>query len=105
VKKQLNPSLEVEGILLSMYDRRLRLANEVVAEVKKYFKDIVFKTIIHRNSKIGEAPNMHTPVVLYDATSKGTVNFLNLAREFLDNNEGNLKVVESPKKDKKKKIG
>jgi chromosome partitioning protein len=105
VKKQLNPNLEVEGILLSMYDRRLRLANEVVAEVKKYFKDKVFKTIIHRNSKIGEAPNMHTPIVLYDATSKGTVNFLNLAREFLNNNEGNLKVVKSPKTDEQKKIG
>ncbi len=104
VKKQLNPDLEVEGILLSMYDRRLRLANEVVEEVNKYFKDTVFKTIIHRNSKIGEAPNMHTPVVLYDATSKGTVNFLNLAREFLNKNEEHLRVVKSPKDDEKKKI-
>lgn len=105
VKKQLNPDLEVEGILLSMYDRRLRLANEVVEEVNKYFKDTVFKTIIHRNSKVGEAPNMHTPVVLYDATSKGTVNFLNLAREFLNKNEENLRIVKSPKDDEKKKIG
>ncbi|HHS95807.1 MAG TPA: ParA family protein [Phaeodactylibacter sp.] len=105
VKKQLNPKLEIEGILLSMYDRRLRLANQVVQEVKKYFKDMVFDTIIHRNSKLGEAPNMHTPVVLYDATSKGTINFLNLAREFLAKNEGKLKVVKSRKNDEQKKIG
>lgn len=87
VNKQLNPELEVEGILLSMYDRRLRLANEVVSQVREYFKDIVFDTIIHRNSKIGEAPNLHVPVLLYDASSKGSINFLNLAKEFLNNNE------------------
>ncbi len=104
VKKQLNMELEVEGILLSMYDRRLRLANEVVNEVRKYFKDQVFETIIHRNSKLAEAPNMHVPVVLYDATSTGTVNFLNLAREFLQNNEDSLRLVKSPKDDKKKNV-
>ncbi len=87
VRKQLNPDLEIEGILLSMYDQRLRLANEVVKQVREYFKDMVFDTIIHRNSKLGEAPNMHTPVVLYDAASKGTINFLNLAREFLEKNK------------------
>ncbi len=87
VNKQLNPDLEVEGILLTMYDKRLRLANEVVNEVREYFKDRVFETIIHRNSKVGEAPNLHVPVVLYDASSKGTVNFLNLAREFLQKND------------------
>ncbi len=87
VRKQLNPDLEIEGILLSMYDQRLRLANEVVRQVREYFKDMVFDTIIHRNSKLGEAPNMHTPVVLYDAASKGTINFLNLAREFLEKNK------------------
>lgn len=90
VNKQLNSELEVEGILLSMYDKRLRLANEVVKQVREYFKDIVFDTIIHRNSKIGESPNMHVPVVLYDAASKGTVNFLNLAREFLEKNKDHL---------------
>lgn len=86
VKKQLNPDLEVEGILLSMYDKRLRLANVVVGEVREYFQDQVFNTIIHRNSKISEAPNLHTPVILYDAASKGTINFLNLAKEFLIKN-------------------
>ena len=87
VRKQLNPDLEIEGILLSMYDQRLRLANEVVKQVREYFKEMVFDTIIYRNSKLGEAPNMHTPVVLYDAASKGTINFLNLAREFLEKNK------------------
>jgi len=86
VKKHLNQNLEIEGILLSMYDRRLRLANIVVSEVRDIFDDLVFDTIIHRNSKIGEAPNMRAPVVLLNAGSKGAVNFLNLAREFLDNN-------------------
>ncbi|RMD69690.1 MAG: ParA family protein [Bacteroidetes bacterium] len=86
VKKNLNPKLEIEGILLSMYDRRLRLGNIVVSEVREFYKDKVFDTIIHRNSKISEAPNMHLPVVLYDAASTGAVNFLNLAREFLKKN-------------------
>ncbi|MFZ2900106.1 MAG: AAA family ATPase [Saprospiraceae bacterium] len=83
VKKNLNKSLEIEGILLSMYDQRLRLANIVVQEVKDYYQDKVFDTIIHRNSKVSEAPNLHQPVILYDAASKGSTNFLNLAEEFL----------------------
>ena len=87
VRKQLNPELEIEGILLSMYDQRLRLANEVVRQVREYFKEMVFDTIIHRNSKLGEAPNKHQPVVMYYAPSKGTINFLNLAREFLEQNQ------------------
>ncbi|MEO1259114.1 MAG: AAA family ATPase [Bacteroidota bacterium] len=86
VKKNLNPSLDIEGILLSMYDRRLRLANIVVNEVRGFYKEKVFNTIIHRNSKISEAPNMHLPVVMYDAGSRGTTNFLNLAKEFLIRN-------------------
>lgn len=96
VKKQLNPRLKIEGILLSMYDSRLRLANVVVNEVREIFKDLVFDTIIHRNSKIGEAPNMHVPVVQLDATSRGSINFLNLAKEFLDKNNDpiQLKSVE-----------
>lgn len=91
VKKQLNPELSIEGILLTMFDKRLRLANEVVSEIKKYFKNKVFNTIIHRNSKIGEAPNLHMPVVLYDATCKGTLNYFNLAIEFLKKNGVQMK--------------
>ena len=86
IQTQLNPKLEIEGILLSMYDSRLRLAKEVVEEVRKYFEDRVFKTIIHRNSKIAEAPCEGMPVVMYEAASKGAVNFLNLAEEVLENN-------------------
>ncbi len=83
VKQKLNPKLEIEGILLSMFDRRLRLARIVVEEVQTHFGSKVFETIIHRNSKIGEAPNLHVPVILYDAGSKGAMNFLSLAEEFL----------------------
>lgn len=102
VKNQLNPKLEIEGILLSMYDRRLRLANVVVNEVRGFYKETVYDTIIHRNSKIGEAPNMHMPVVLYDASSKGANNFLNLANEFLTrNNDGGTKKVVKAKAKKK----
>ena len=106
VKSQLNPKLEIEGILLSMYDRRLRLANVVVNEVRGFYKEMVYDTIIHRNSKIGEAPNMHMPVVLYDASSKGAINFLNLANEFLARNgdKGVNKVkAKSKSKSKSKK--
>jgi len=92
VKQQLNPILEIEGILLSMYDRRLRLANMVVNEVREVFKDKVFDTIIHRNAKIGEAPNVGQPIVLYDAASTGSINFLNLAKEFLVNNNDTIKL-------------
>ncbi len=84
VKQKLNPRLEIEGILLSMYDRRLRLARIVVEEVQEHYGSKVFETIIHRNSKIGEAPNLHVPVILYDAGSKGAMNFLSLAEEFLE---------------------
>ncbi len=91
VKQNFNPNLEIEGILLSMYDRRLRLANVVVNEVREFYKGKVFNTIIHRNSKISEAPNMHLPVVMYDAGSRGTTNFLNLAKEFLKRNKDSIK--------------
>lgn len=87
VRKELNPNLEVEGILLSMYDRRLRLANLVVGEVRDMVKDTVFDTIIHRNSKISEAPSTHQPVIMYDVSSKGALNFMNLAKEFLIKNK------------------
>jgi chromosome partitioning protein len=93
VQKKINPNLEIEGILLSMYDTRLRLANIVVEEVQKMFEDEVFDTIIHRNSKIGEAPNLHMPVVMLNAGSRGSINFLNLAREFLTNNNDQMEGV------------
>ena len=91
IKQQLKPELEIEGILLSMYDSRLRLANIVVKEVKENIKDYVFNTIIHRNSRISEAPNMKLPVIMYDTTCKGSVNFLNLAKEFLQKNKDSLR--------------
>ncbi|MFT5835005.1 MAG: chromosome partitioning protein [Cognaticolwellia sp.] len=87
VKKQLNPKLEIEGVLLSMFDSRLRLANEVADGVRQSFGEKVFKTIIHRNTRVGEAPGMGQPVALYDASCKGAVNFFNLAKEILDNNK------------------
>jgi len=91
VKTKINPNLDMEGILLSMYDSRLRLANIVVEEVQKMFAGEVFETIIHRNSKVGEAPNMHMPVVMVNAGSRGSINFLNLAKEFLKNNNDRIK--------------
>ncbi len=97
VKSQLNKDLDIEGILLSMYDVRLRLAKEVVEEARKYFGDRVFDTIIHRNSRIAEAPGEGLPVAMYDASSKGAINFFNLANEFLKKN--GIK----PKKKKAKK--
>lgn len=86
VRKQLNPNLEIEGIVMSMYDGRLRLANIVVAEVRDIFQDKVFDTIIHRNSRIGEAPSLRMPVVMVEANNKGSINFLNLAKEVLERN-------------------
>ncbi|MCB9081364.1 MAG: ParA family protein [Lewinellaceae bacterium] len=91
VKRNLNHDLEIEGIVLTMYDTRLRLANVVVSEVRDIFHDRVFDTVIHRNSKIGEAPNMHMPVVLLNAGSKGAINYLNLAQEFLQRNQDGVK--------------
>ena len=103
VKKRLNAKLQIEGILLSMYDRRLRLANIVVEEVRSIFKDKVFDTIIHRNSKIGEAPNKGLPVIMYAVRSKGSVNFLNLAQEFLlRNGEEIVKKKKTKRKTRKK---
>lgn len=86
VQQHLNPDLKIEGILLSMYDQRLRLANMVVEKVREIFGDQVFDTIIHRNARISEAPNMHLPVVMINAGSRGAINFLNLAEEFLKKN-------------------
>lgn len=90
VKENLNEKLEIEGIVLSMYDSRLRMANMVVTEVNNMVTDKVFSTIIHRNSKVGEAPSLGQPVIIYDVTSKGATNFLNLANEFLQQNTDSL---------------
>ena len=87
VQEELNPKLKIEGVVLSMFDRRLRLGKIVVKEVQANSKDYVFDTIIHRNSKVSEAPNMQVPVLLYAITSKGSRNFLTLAKEFLSLNE------------------
>jgi chromosome partitioning protein len=87
VKNGYNPDLQVEGLLISMYDSRLRLANAIVEEVRNSSNDYVFETIIHRNSRVAEAPMQHVPVALYDATSKGATNFFNLADEFLKRNQ------------------
>ncbi|HEX4887771.1 MAG TPA: AAA family ATPase [Luteibaculaceae bacterium] len=86
VQNRLNPELEIEGILLTMYDSRLRLSNQVVDEVKTHFQQLVFDTIIHRNTKLGEAPSFGETIVMHDASGKGTINYLNLAREILQKN-------------------
>ena len=87
VKKALNPKLEIEGLVLSMYDPRLRLANIVVDQVREHSKDYVFQTIIHRSARLAEAPNVHKPVIAYDVSCKGSINFLNLCKEFLIKNK------------------
>ncbi len=86
VQSRLNTALVIEGILMTMYDGRLRLSNQVVAEVRRHFEDLVFSTIIHRNAKLSEAPSAGKPVILYDANSKGSMNYLNLAKEILQKN-------------------
>jgi chromosome partitioning protein len=86
VQSHLNTSLSMEGILLTMYDTRLRLANQVVEEVKTHFQDLVFDTIIHRNTRLGEAPSFGETIIMHDAASKGSINYLNLAREVLQKN-------------------
>jgi len=86
VQSRLNPELVIEGILMTMYDGRLRLCNQVVSEVRRHFEEMVFSTIIHRNSRLSEAPSVGKPVILYDANSKGSVNYLNLAKEILQKN-------------------
>ena len=86
VKDHLNPGLVIQGILLTMYDSRLRLANMILEEVRHNIADPLFQTIIHRNSKISESPSMKTPVIMYDAASTGSMNFMQLATEFLKMN-------------------
>jgi chromosome partitioning protein len=87
IQSRLNPQLVIEGFLLTMYDPRLRLSNQVVDEVRKHFQTMVFDTIIQRNIKLGEAPSFGKPAILYDADSKGSINHLNLARELLQKND------------------
>lgn len=87
VQSRLNPQLEIEGILLTMYDSRLRLSNQVVDEVKTHFQQMVFDTIIQRNIRLGEAPSFGRSVIMHDANSSGAINYLNLAREILQKNE------------------
>ncbi|MCU4176269.1 ParA family protein [Carboxylicivirga sp. N1Y90] len=86
IQSRLNPELEIEGFLLTMYDSRLNLSNQVVEEVQRHFQDMVFETLVSRNIKLSEAPSYGKAVVMYDATSKGAVNYLNLARELLKKN-------------------
>lgn len=86
VQTSLNPDLQIEGLLLTMYDMRLRLSNQVVEEVKMHFQQLVFDTIIQRNTRLSEAPSFGKPVIAHDAECKGTVNYLNLAKELLQKN-------------------
>jgi chromosome partitioning protein len=87
IKSKLNPELEIEGFLLTMYDSRLRLANQVYEEVKKHFGDLVFTTVIQRNIKLSEAPSYGQPVLLYDPESKGSLHHMQLAKELIAKNK------------------
>lgn len=86
IQKNINTELGIEGFLLTMYDSRLRLSNHVAEEVRKHFENMVFDTIIQRNIKLSEAPSYGMPAIQYDANSKGSINYLNLARELLERN-------------------
>lgn len=86
IKSKLNPRLEIEGFLLTMYDSRLRLANQIYDEVRRYFQELVFKTVIQRNVKLSEAPSHGVPAILYDADSRGAQNHLELAKEIIQKN-------------------
>jgi chromosome partitioning protein len=96
VQQRLNTSLDIEGILLTMYDSRLRLSNQVVDEVKAHFQDMVFETLINRNTKLGEAPSFGETIIMHDINSTGAISYLNLAREILQKN--NLTRIKSSEK-------
>lgn len=96
IQTRLNTELQIEGFLLTMYDPRLRLSNQVVEEVRKHFQQMVFETIIQRNIKLSEAPSYGKPVILYDAASTGSLNHMNLARELLQRN--NMTSIDSGSK-------
>lgn len=105
VQTRLNENLDIEGILLTMFDSRLRLAKQVVDEVKAHFQSMVFDTIINRNTRLSEAPSFGQTIIMHDATSTGAINYLNLAREILSKNQMVAKVPgsasEIPLKDDK----
>ena len=84
IQGNLNPDLKIEGFLLTMYDSRLRIANQVAEEVNRHFQQMVFSTVIQRNVKLSEAPSYGQPAILYDAESRGTINYLNLAKELIE---------------------
>jgi chromosome partitioning protein len=86
IQSRLNPELVIEGILLTMYDLRLRLSNQVVNEVNSHFKNMVFETIIPRNIRLSESPSFGIPAILHDADSKGSISYLNLAKEIIRKN-------------------
>ena len=86
IKSNLNPKLDIEGFLLTMFNSRLRLSNQVYNEVKRHFRELVFETVIQRNSRLGEAPSMGVPVIMYDAESTGAKNYLALAEEIIKRN-------------------
>lgn len=96
IQTKLHPGLEIEGFLLTMFDSRLNLSNQVQEEVKKHFQEMVFESVIQRNIKLSEAPSYGQPAILYDATSKGASSYMNLARELLQNN-GMTKLKNSEK--------
>ena len=86
IQNNLNKKLEIEGVLITMYDSRLNLSNQVVNEVKQYFGEKVYKTLIHRNVKLSESPSFGKPIMLYDASSTGSQNYMNLVSEILNLN-------------------
>jgi chromosome partitioning protein len=96
IQTKLHPELEIEGFLLTMFDSRLNLSNQVMEEVKKHFQEMVFESVIQRNIKLSEAPSYGQPAILYDATSRGSASYMNLARELLQNN-GMTKLKNSAK--------
>jgi chromosome partitioning protein len=96
IQTRLNPELQIEGFLCTMYDARLRLSNQVVEEVRRHFEDMVFETLVARNVKLSEAPSYGKPIILYDAQSMGSANYLNLAREVLQKN--NMTKIETKSK-------
>ncbi len=87
IQNRLNPDLEIEGILLTMYDARLNLSNQVVEDVRGHFQDLVFENLIPRNIKLSESPSFGLPAIIHDAESKGSISYLNLAKEILERNE------------------
>ncbi len=90
IKRSLNPELDITGILLTMFDRRTNLSYQVAEEAEKYFKNLVFKTIVPRNIRLSEAPSFGKPILLYDATSTGAQSYFSLAREIMQNNNQRL---------------